>query len=211
MSIKNSCPKCGNQNFKVIVYSDTVDFRNMELDVENLEESKCESCGYKWESGGQRAHNESIIRASYAVMRDKIRKEQGLLSGDKIAEIREKFSLSQREAAALFGGGYNAFNKYESGEVLQSFAMDRLLRLTNVVGQPAIDFLQNVYKQPNFKVISSNKEELTVLVVKIGGHSLFGTTLETIGTSRTQQIQQHQNFTSIQGASFDAQKRPMLN
>jgi hypothetical protein len=36
--------------------------------------------------------------------------------------------LTQANAAEIFGGGQNAFSKYERGEVVQSLAMDRILR-----------------------------------------------------------------------------------
>lgn len=155
ISIKSSCPHCKSANVTVIAYSDTVDFRNMELDVESLQKSKCGNCGHKWTTDEQRIHNNAVMREAYVIVRDELRKKDGLLTGQEIAHIRENFALSQREAATLFGGGYNAFNKYESGEVLQSFAMDRLLRLTNVVGKPAVDFLRNVFSTPNFIVIST--------------------------------------------------------
>jgi len=157
------CPKCEDTNCQTIKYSDTVDFRGMELDVENLEMSICSHCGYKWESKEQRECNNSIIRVSYAKIRDELREKDGLLSGYDITQIRQKFGLSQREAATLFGGGYNAFNKYESGEVLQSFAMDRLLRLTDAIGKPCIDFLRNVFSPTNFIDISANKNETKLL------------------------------------------------
>jgi len=37
--------------------------------------------------------------------------------------------LTQKDASSLFGGGANAFSKYERGDVIQSDAMDRLMRL----------------------------------------------------------------------------------
>jgi putative zinc finger/helix-turn-helix YgiT family protein len=154
---KDSCPVCGAANPAFFTYSDTVDFRGMQLDVENLQESKCRNCGHKWVTDEQRAHNNSIMRDAYALVRDELREKHGLLIGQEIAHMREFFALNQREAAALFGGGYNAFNKYESGEVLQSFAMDRLLRLTAAVGRPAVDFLKDVFSAPNFMVISRSK------------------------------------------------------
>lgn len=154
---KGVCPVCNTANPEIISYSDTVDFRGMELDVENLHESKCRKCGHKWVAGEQRAHNNSVMRDAYALVRDEVRAKDGLLMGQEIAQIREEFGINQREAAVLFGGGYNAFNKYESGEVLQSFAMDRLLRLTAAVGWPAVDFLKDVFSAPNFMVISRSR------------------------------------------------------
>jgi putative zinc finger/helix-turn-helix YgiT family protein len=148
-------------------YSDTVDFRGMELDVENLLESRCRNCGNKWVSDEQRAHNNSVMREAYIVVRDEIRAKDGLLTGQEIAQVRERFGINQREAATIFGGGYNAFNKYESGEVLQSFAMDRLVRLTSAVGTPAIEFLRNVFATPNFIVISAPQGTTAVISVHV--------------------------------------------
>lgn len=157
LSKNTSCPQCKTEDVEVIVYSDTVDFRNMELDVENLQMSKCKNCSHKWTTDEQRVHNNSVMRDAYVVVRDELRKKHGLLSGQEITHLREFFFLNQREAAAVFGGGYNAFNKYESGEVLQSYAMDRLLRLSAAVGMPAIEFLKDVSSPPNFMVISTSR------------------------------------------------------
>jgi putative zinc finger/helix-turn-helix YgiT family protein len=161
------CPHCKSENVAVISYSDTVDFRNMELDVENLQMSKCNNCGHKWTTAEQHAHNNSIMRSAYVVERDQLRTKHGLLTGQEIAQMRERFGINQREAAAIFGGGYNAFNKYESGEVLQSFAMDRLVRLASVVGMPAIEFLRNVFSAPNFIVISATQGTIAKITVQI--------------------------------------------
>lgn len=150
-----SCPMCRAQKTEVIEYSDTVDFRGLELDVEKLQETRCGNCGHKWVTKAQHAHNSAVMREAYGAQRDKIREAEGLLGGHEIAQLREKFRLNQREAAALFGGGFNAFNKYESGEVLQSYAMDRLLRLTEAVGMPALEFLKDVFSPPNFIMITT--------------------------------------------------------
>ncbi|MFZ1547608.1 MAG: type II TA system antitoxin MqsA family protein [Candidatus Nitrotoga sp.] len=182
-----SCPHCRAETVEDVMYSDTVDFRNMELDVENLQKSICRNCGHKWTTSEQRVHNSSIMRDAYAVVRDNLRGKHGLLTGQEISQMREFFALGQREAAALFGGGYNAFNKYESGEVLQSFAMDRLLRLTFAVGNPAISFLRDVFSQPNFLVIStSSLKEMRITIS--GGESPFNKA-NIRGTSETQQFE----------------------
>lgn len=185
--LKNSpCPQCRGESVETITYSDTVDFRNIELDVENLQKSKCNNCGHKWTTTEQRNHNNSVMRIAYVVVRDQMRTKYGLLTGHEIAQMREMFGIHQREAAAIFGGGYNAFNKYESGEVLQSFAMDRLLRLSTAVGMPAIEFLNNVFAQPNFFVVSTARP--SEVRITIGGGGLFSKTAIR-GTSETEILQ----------------------
>ena len=53
----------------------------------------------------------------------------GLLTGAEICALREKYKLTQTQAAKLFGGGPVAFSKYENDDVSQSESMDSLLRL----------------------------------------------------------------------------------
>lgn len=55
----------------------------------------------------------------------------GLLTGGEICALREKYKLTQAQAARLFGGGPVAFSKYENDDVAQSEAMDTLLRLVS--------------------------------------------------------------------------------
>src|SRR5215204_6293769 len=54
---------------------------------------------------------------------------EGLLEPADIRRIRKKLGLSQREAGRIIGGGPNAFQKYESGEVLASRAVSNLLQV----------------------------------------------------------------------------------
>jgi len=153
-------------------YADTVDFRGLELDVEGLRNSKCENCGYVWTTDAQDGLNQAVLKAAFVTERDRLRLKYGLLTGSQIAEVRARLGLNQREAAAVFGGGHNAFNKYESGEVLQSFAMDRLLRLSDVVGAFAVEFLRDVHSSPRFRVVrtlSSAERNAFVLSVVPSG------------------------------------------
>lgn len=53
----------------------------------------------------------------------------GLLRPDQVAAIRKRLRLSQRRAGEVLGGGPRAFQKYESGQVMVSAAMSKLLRL----------------------------------------------------------------------------------
>jgi HTH-type transcriptional regulator/antitoxin MqsA len=46
-----------------------------------------------------------------------------------IASVRKKLSLDQREAAEIFGGGANAFSRYETGKTKPPLALVKLLRV----------------------------------------------------------------------------------
>ena len=46
-----------------------------------------------------------------------------------IAQVRKKLALDQREAAEIFGGGVNAFSRYENGKTKPPLALVKLFKL----------------------------------------------------------------------------------
>lgn len=46
-----------------------------------------------------------------------------------ITNVRKKLNLDQREAAEIFGGGINAFSRYENGKTKPPLALVKLLKL----------------------------------------------------------------------------------
>jgi HTH-type transcriptional regulator / antitoxin MqsA len=43
--------------------------------------------------------------------------------------VRKKLALHQREAAEIFGGGVNAFSRYENGKTKPPLALVKLLKV----------------------------------------------------------------------------------
>lgn len=46
-----------------------------------------------------------------------------------IVSVRKKLALDQREAAEIFGGGINAFSRYENGKTKPPLALVKLLKV----------------------------------------------------------------------------------
>lgn len=46
-----------------------------------------------------------------------------------IARVRHKLALDQREAAEMFGGGVNAFSRYENGRTRPPLALVKLFKI----------------------------------------------------------------------------------
>jgi HTH-type transcriptional regulator/antitoxin MqsA len=46
-----------------------------------------------------------------------------------ISRVRKRLALDQREAAEIFGGGVNAFSRYENGKTKPPLALVKLLRV----------------------------------------------------------------------------------
>jgi len=100
---------------------ETVLYKGNELQIP-LEYSVCNGCGREFVPKPQ------ILRGEIA-LRNAKKKVDGLLSSEEISRARATLSISQEQASKVFGGGKNAFSKYERGEVSQSVAMDKLIRV----------------------------------------------------------------------------------
>jgi len=136
------CAKCGSEDVTVSHRTETVDFRGLTLEVDGLAETVCGNCGLTWTTDGQEQDNLTRLKTAFGAKRDAVREREGLLTAEQIEYVLNRLQLSRTDASALFGGGPNAFTKYANGDVLQSFAMDRLLRLTLAVGSPAVRYLR---------------------------------------------------------------------
>lgn len=65
----------------------------------------------------------------YAAAGDELVQRERARQGAEVRRIREKLGLTQQQAAALTGGGHNAFSRYERGEAAPMPAVIHLLRL----------------------------------------------------------------------------------
>jgi len=118
--MNNKGYKCGSSNLDEHIESD--DFiRNGQSFSVDVAHSVCRQCGYEVIFAEQ-------IKRNDCVLRDAWRKIDGLLMANEIVALRNKLGLTQQDAAKVFGGGVNAFSKYERSEVIQSVAMDKLMR-----------------------------------------------------------------------------------
>ena len=115
------CIVCKSEDVRNLIAVESVLYKGHDLQVP-LEYSVCGGCGREFVPRSQ------ILRGEAAV-RDARKKFDGLLSSDEIAKARARLSISQEQASKVFGGGKNAFSKYERGEVSQSVAMDKLIRV----------------------------------------------------------------------------------
>jgi HTH-type transcriptional regulator/antitoxin MqsA len=93
-------------------------------------------CGYKGETttipsvrglrGDVLAATESK-RVSAAMLELSRQVNGSIVDPGFISRVRKKLALDQREAAAIFGGGANAFSRYENGKTKPPLALVKLL------------------------------------------------------------------------------------
>jgi HTH-type transcriptional regulator/antitoxin MqsA len=115
------CKSCDSENISVHSETEIYRYKGEDLSV-NLCFSECENCKREFMTKDQILHNEMVLREA--------KKEfDGLLSSSELKQSRLSLGLTQEQAATLFGGGVNAFSKYERGEVTQSKALDTLVKI----------------------------------------------------------------------------------
>lgn len=85
--------------------------------------------GWYPEGEGEGVHVGTDNRSSDRALHLLMALDQGLLVPDEIKAIRKKLKLTQAEAGEIIGGGPRAFQKYESGEIMLSKAIDSALRM----------------------------------------------------------------------------------
>lgn len=117
----NLCAICGEGHLHPHVGKNHVEYKGQLAELD-LHYSLCDACGSEQSDAGQLRTNKRAMAAFK-------KRVDGLLTGAEVRALREKLGLNQAEAAQVFGGGPVAFSKYESDDVAQSEAMDKLLRL----------------------------------------------------------------------------------
>ena len=83
----------------------------------------CPACG---EAVFERAESNRISAAMLAFHKEV---NAALVDPQFIAQVRKKLALDQREAAEIFGGGINAFSRYENGKTKPPLALVKLLKV----------------------------------------------------------------------------------
>lgn len=85
--------------------------------------------GWYCEASGESLHTGEDMKVSDRALNRLKAQVEGLLEPEAVRRIRKRLHLSQKDAGRLIGGGPNAFQKYESGDVVVSHAVMSALLL----------------------------------------------------------------------------------
>jgi HTH-type transcriptional regulator/antitoxin MqsA len=69
------------------------------------------------------------VRTGAAMLEFNKQVNAAIVDPEFIASVRKKLALDQREAAEIFGGGVNAFSRYENGKTKPPLALVKLLKV----------------------------------------------------------------------------------
>ncbi|WP_321968818.1 type II toxin-antitoxin system MqsA family antitoxin [Paraburkholderia tropica] len=142
MTLNRSCQSCGKDQTSVESYTDTIEYKGIPVTADGLLRTICLACGYEFTTDEQHDHNVFSVKSAFLEQRTEAKRKLGRLTGQQIRAIRLELGLTQQEAAELFGGGVNAFSRYEKEEVVQPASMDRLIRLAAHLGKDGLDLVR---------------------------------------------------------------------
>jgi HTH-type transcriptional regulator/antitoxin MqsA len=150
------CPVCGEGHLHAEVGSNTVEYKGRTAQLP-LHFSVCDVCGCEQGSTTELRDNKRAMLAFKKTV-------DGLLTGAEIRALRDQLGITQSQAAVIFGGGPVAFAKYEADDVMQSEAMDNLLRLARDVPEARAYLLakagiESISDSDQFEWIPAQAEE----------------------------------------------------
>ncbi len=130
------CPLCDHGKLVERERSRDLEIDGFAYQVRELKSSECSECGGVVTTPEQSRQNKrTMIEARARAIGERDRAQR--LTPSDIVRIRKKLGLTQAQAARVFGGGVNAFSKYENEEVEPSDGMEKLLRLSDSVPEAA--------------------------------------------------------------------------
>ena len=118
-----NCPNCGAPS----PVHDTRDvpymYKDQTTTIPDISGHFCGTCGEVTLDRGDVDRYSALVGAfERSVDRD-------LVDPTFILGVRRRLKLDQREAGVIFGGGANAFSRYENGKVRPPLSLVKLLRL----------------------------------------------------------------------------------
>ena len=124
------CPCCGGAKLRRDTRDVPYTYKGETTIVPAVTADFCPACG---EALLDRAEGS---RYSAAIMDFNKQVNAAIVDPEFIAKVRKKLKLDQREAAQIFGGGVNAFSRYENGKTKPPLALVKLLRVLD--GHPEL-------------------------------------------------------------------------
>lgn len=119
------CPACANADLVHDTRDVAYSYKGESTTIPDVTGDYCPACG------------EVVLdvvesrRASMAMLDFNQQTNASIVDPAFIIRVRKKLALDQREAGEIFGGGVNAFSRYENGRTKPPLALVKLLKVLN--------------------------------------------------------------------------------
>jgi HTH-type transcriptional regulator/antitoxin MqsA len=121
MSMK--CPICGDGRLVTDTRDLPYTYKGETTNIPGVTGEFCPACGEAILDAMESA------RTSALMLEFNKQVNAAIVDPEFITRVRKKLELDQREAAELFGGGVNAFSRYENGKTKPPLALVKLLKV----------------------------------------------------------------------------------
>ncbi len=130
------CAICDSEDTRQVNRDFDAKYNQIPIIIENAAMYQCEACGERFFTAEQ---SKTISRE----IKNRVRRQFGLLAPDEIVDIRTKLGLSQDALEQLFGLGAKVVTRWETGRVVQSKTADIALRLLSRVPGSLAELVEN--------------------------------------------------------------------
>lgn len=117
------CPSCGSARLLRATRDIPYTYKGETTRIPRVKGEYCPACGEAVLGPAESA------RASAAMLDFNKRVNAAMVDPAFISRVRRKLALDQKQAAEIFGGGVNAFSRYETGKTRPPLALVQLLRI----------------------------------------------------------------------------------
>jgi len=119
--MKHLCLNCEEADMIRGRKDKVVEYRGERITVATVDGWHCPRCGeIEFARGEGKRYGRAV---------EKLREATDKKESAELARIRKKLKLTQRQAAAIAGGGVNAFSRYETGRARPVAAVVNLFRI----------------------------------------------------------------------------------
>ncbi|WP_080797306.1 type II toxin-antitoxin system MqsA family antitoxin [Arabiibacter massiliensis] len=130
------CPICGGKISQIHGPIEW-DVKGEPIVVDDVTYDMCCECGESYFAGGLAGeiHRRAV---------DQYKRDNGLLSGDEVRELRQGLGLSQAKFEKLIGAGPKTVVRWENGSVFQNRTADTLMRVVRDFPEVAAYLMERV-------------------------------------------------------------------
>jgi len=117
------CPACGQAEMVRDTRDIPYTYKGESTAIPAVAGDFCPACGESVSDAAESA------RTSALMLEFNKQVNAAIVDPEFISSVRKKLALDQREAAEIFGGGVNAFSRYENGKTKPPLALVKLLKV----------------------------------------------------------------------------------
>ncbi len=117
------CPVCGQADLTRDTRDISYTYKGETTAIPSVTGDFCPACGEAV------LEKDESLRVSMLMVEFNKQVNAAIVDPAFIAKVRKKLAIDQREAGEIFGGGVNAFSRYENGKTKPPLALVKLLKV----------------------------------------------------------------------------------